>query len=223
MRQQGWVCTTSSSRQTEAVPAKVTRRTQADRSATTRAALADAAIGLLVEHGWAAVTAIEVCNRVGVTRGAFHHHYASLPNLLADALRRLYTEMGIADGALPTNTSQLIDSTWAAIGNPRFKAVLEAWLAMSNDPGLQAEIGPVVAEFSTLVSPDAMASILTDAEHRDFYLMARESMLGLALGRATNGGQPLRHENAVLEVLRTSAAHLDAQDNAQRTARRNRR
>ena len=28
--------------------------------------------------------------------------------------------------------------------------------------------------------------------------MAREAMLGLALGRATNGGKPLGHERAVL-------------------------
>jgi AcrR family transcriptional regulator len=61
------------------------RRTQADRSATTKAALAGGAIELLVEKGWAAATIVEVCNRVGVSRGAFHHHYDCLPELLAEA------------------------------------------------------------------------------------------------------------------------------------------
>lgn len=184
------------------------RRTQADRSATTRAALADAAIDLLIERGWAAVSAIEVCNRVGVTRGAFHHHYPSLSRLLADALRRLYANMGRKERAPASDLAGLIDGTWAAIGNPRFKAVLEAWLAMANDPALRAEIAPVVAEFAALVRPDAKPAILPGDEHRDFYLMARETMLGLALGRATNGGRPVAHERTVLARLRADAARF---------------
>jgi hypothetical protein len=104
----------------------------------------------------------------------------------------------------------LINATWAAIGNPRFKAVLEAWLAMANDPGLREEIGPVVAEFSALVSPGNLPTILSTAPSRDFYFLARETMLGLALGRATNGGRPLGHEAAVLAQLRRTAATLDS-------------
>ena len=190
------------------MPVATKRRTQADRSATTRAALADAAIAVLIEQGWAAVTAIEVCNRVGVTRGAFHHHYDDLPSLLADALQRLYAEMGANIRRPPTDLAGAIDNTWAAIGNPRFKAVLEAWLAMANDPSLRAAIGPVVAEFARLVNPDSKSSIFAGKEHRDFYLMARETMLGLALGRATNGGRPLGHERRVLARLRADAAEL---------------
>ena len=45
----------------------------------------------------------------------------------------------------------------------------------------------------TLVKPDSAAtSILADRRAPRVYLMARETMLGLALGRATNGGQPAR-------------------------------
>jgi AcrR family transcriptional regulator len=190
------------------MPATTTRRTQADRSATTKAALAEAAIDVLSEKGWAATTASEVCTRVGVTRGAFHHHYNSLPELLADALRRLYAQMVHAGHPAPTDVAGLVDSTWDAIGNPRFKAVLEAWLAMANDPGLRAEIGPVVAEFARLVNPDAITTILTDTERRDFFITVRETMLGLALGRATNGGNPLGHERRVLARIRTEAAAL---------------
>ncbi|HEY3831818.1 MAG TPA: TetR/AcrR family transcriptional regulator [Acidimicrobiia bacterium] len=186
------------------------RRTQVDRSAATRAALADATVDLLVDKGWAAVTAIEVCTRVGVTRGAFHHHYESLPSLLADALRRLYSEMLSRRRPAPRDVIGLVNTTWAAIGNPRFKAVIEAWLAMANDPSLRGEIGPVVSEFATLVKPDAITSILTNAERRDFYISAREAMLGLALGRATNGGRPLGHERRVIARLRAEATALDS-------------
>ena len=185
------------------------RRTQADRSAATRAALADAAVDVLVERGWAAVTAIEVCRRAGVTRGAFHHHYDSLPELLADALRRLYASFGAATRPEVADLPGLIDATWALVGQPRFKAVIEAWLAMANDPSLHAEIGPVVLEFAQLVNPEGKDSpILVDDAHRAAYLMAREALLGLALGRATNGGRPLGHEEAVLDALRSAAAGL---------------
>jgi hypothetical protein len=113
------------------------------------------------------------------------------------------------DRTPPTEVAGLVDATWRAIGNPRFKAVLEAWLAMANDPSLQAEIGPVVAEFASLVNPDAITSILTNASRRDFFITARETMLGLALGRATNGGKPLGHERRVLAHLRAEAAAHD--------------
>jgi AcrR family transcriptional regulator len=184
------------------------RRRQADRSATTRAALADAAVDVLIEKGWAATTIIEVCARVGVTRGAFQHHYNSRPELLADALDRLYAQMVHAGHPAPTDVAGLVDATWDAIGNPRFKAVLEAWLAMANDPSLRAQIGPVVADFARLVDPDAITTILTDAERRDFYIAARETMLGLALGRATNGGKALGHERRVLARIRAEASAL---------------
>jgi AcrR family transcriptional regulator len=187
------------------------RRTQADRTAATKAGLADAAIDVLLERGWAAVTAAEVCQRSGVTRGAFHHHYDSLPALMADALRRLYADMASRPARPVTDLEGLIDLTWAALGNPRFKAVIEAWLAMANDPALRAEIGPVVAEFASLVGPDGRASeILVDDARRDVYLTAREALLGLALGRATNGGEPLGHERRVLDRLRAQAVELDA-------------
>jgi AcrR family transcriptional regulator len=194
------------------MPTLSPRRTQEQRSETTRAAMTDAAIDLLVGRGWAAVTAVEVCERVGVTRGAFHHHYDSVPNLLADALRRLYAEIRSHTPPPATDMVGVINATWSAISNPRFKAVLEAWLATRNDPSLRAEIGPIVAEFAQLVGPDGLdVATLADPDHRDFYLTARETMLGLALGRATNfDAEPLSHERRVLARLRAEAAQLDA-------------
>ena len=188
-----------------------TRRSQADRTAATKAALAEGAIEVLVEKGWAATTVVEVCNRVGVSRGAFHHHYDSLPELLADALAHLYAGLVSPERPKVTNVVGLVDATWAAIGNPRFKAVIEAWLAMANDPTLRATIGPVVAEFSALVNPDGFKGTLSNAERREFFMTARESMLGLALGRATNGGKALGHERRVLGRIRAEAAELDGE------------
>jgi AcrR family transcriptional regulator len=186
------------------------RRTQEERSTTTRAALTEAAIELLIERGWAAVTAVDVCVRAGVSRGAFHHHYTSVPALFADALERLYEDM--RKGRRPATTMvELINRGWAAISARRFKAIIEAWLAMANDPTLRDEIGPVMAEFSALLRPEVLApNLVTGAVRRDFAVTARETMFGLALGRAASGGKPLGHERRVLARLRADAAAIDA-------------
>ena len=147
---------------------------------------------------------------LGVSRGAFHHHYDSVPALYADALSRLYDEMR-KGGTPATSMVELLDRAWAAVGARRFKAVIEAWLAMANDSSLREQIGPVMSEFAGLVQPEALARALeADPARRDFYLTAREAMLGLALGRATNGGKPLGHERRVLARLRSQAAEFDA-------------
>lgn len=183
--------------------------TQAERSATTRSLLIDAAIGSLNERGWAATTSVEVCARAGLTRGAFLHHFASLPELLAAALQSIYDDSPVPTGPPPATLADAIDLTWQGIAHRHFKAVIEAWLAMTNEPELAATIGPVVAEFAARVSPKPSAKFLASAEQRAYFLMAREAMLGLALGRATNGGKPLGHEPAVLKSLLTGAAQFD--------------
>jgi AcrR family transcriptional regulator len=192
------------------------QRSQTERTEATKAALAEAAIAVLLESGWASVTAVEVCRRVGVTRGAFHHHYESVPQLLADALSRLYADMVRTRPAPAADMVALLDRAWTAISNPRFKAVIEAWLAMANDPKLASEIGPVVAEFASLVSPaSSPATILSTSDASEFYLFAREAMLGLALGRATarssNRGD---RERIVLARLRAEAFVFDARPDA---------
>src|ERR687893_1781717 len=52
------------------------KRTQAERSATTRAALVGAARRLWAERGYAAVGTPEIADAAGVTRGALYHQFA---------------------------------------------------------------------------------------------------------------------------------------------------
>ena len=193
----------------------VTRRTQAERSFATQQALVDAAIELLMERGWAATTAVAVCERAGCTRGAIMHHYPSLSALLAHALESLYDDF-TRSARKPTRTMVAsVDAVWRAAGDPRFKAVIEAWSAAGNDPGLAAELGPAIARFAKLVSPAnaGREGSVRDPDAKAFFLMAREAMLGLALGRATNGRKPLGHEPTVLTRLRAEAAAFDTRAN----------
>lgn len=192
--------------------------TQAERSAVTQQALVEAAIELLIERGWAATTAAEVCERAGVTRGALVHHYPNLSALLAHALESIYDSLYQSFTRSPKSVvgtitmTGTVDAMWRAVGDRRFKAVIEAWSAAGNDPELEAELRPAMTRFAKLVAPDGKGrgTPLDGADRKAFIFLAREAMLGLALGRATNGGHPLAHERIVLRRLRDEAAAFDA-------------
>ena len=187
----------------------VSRRSQQERTDGTRAALIATALGLLEERGWAATTAVEVCERAGLTRGALVHHYGDLPTLLAAALDEHHAQLAAAaaDGRADS-LEGLVRQTWRVVESGRFKIVIEAWLAAANDPDLGRALGPVIERFAKLVSPDA-TDVLPDATSRSLYLTMREAILGLALGRSTNGG-PLGHEQLVVDQLLTLARNHDA-------------
>lgn len=65
------------------------RRTQAERSAATRAALLTAARKLFGEKGYAATGREEIVELAGVTRGALYHHFANKE----DVFRAVYEEL----------------------------------------------------------------------------------------------------------------------------------
>ena len=187
------------------------RRTQAERSAATRAALIEATLALLVKSGWAGVNSVAVCKRAGVTRGAFNHHFDGLPKLFAAALDYRYEELSRAfyERPAPANLTDLVTQTWETMTTSDFKVVIEAWLAAANDPSLRAAIGPVIERHAKLIEGELRPEFLADEVAESFYLMARETLFGLSLGRATNGA-PVAHEHRVLEHLLRLANDHDA-------------
>ncbi len=71
-----------------------TRRSQAERSASTREALLDATIACLVEDGYANTTTARVSERAGLSRGAHLHHFQTRQALLAAAMEHLAERRG---------------------------------------------------------------------------------------------------------------------------------
>ena len=65
---------------------KVSRRTQADRTAATRAALIEAGRKLFAEHGYAGVGTETLVREAGVSRGALYHQFGDKTELFAAVL-----------------------------------------------------------------------------------------------------------------------------------------
>lgn len=197
------------------MPASALRQTQADRSAGMRARLIDAAIASLVESGYARTTAVEVCKRAGVTRGALHHHFPDLPSLLAAAMSDTYERhflSGASDRPLKT-LEDFVVGAWAKISRPEFKAVIEVWLAAKNEPELTTGLRPAIEKYKRIFSigenDRLKRRVGASKQAQAFYHLACETMIGLALGRATTpAGAALTHEKIVIGELRTLARKI---------------
>jgi AcrR family transcriptional regulator len=72
-----------------------TRRTQAERSAATRALLIDAARALFAGHGFAEVSTQAIVAAAGVTRGALYHQFRDKVELFAAVYEEV--ERGLVD------------------------------------------------------------------------------------------------------------------------------
>ncbi len=78
------------------------KRTQAERSEATRAALIAAARPLFAERGYAGVGTEEIVRAAGVTRGALYHHFAGKRELFEAVYEEIEADLArrIAEGAL---------------------------------------------------------------------------------------------------------------------------
>src|SRR3954469_995273 len=68
-----------------------TRRSNAERSASTQNRLLDATIECLIERGWAGTSTTEIVRRAGVSRGAQGHPFPSKEALVLAAVEHLLT------------------------------------------------------------------------------------------------------------------------------------
>jgi len=126
------------------------RRSQAERSSTTREALLDATISSLVEDGYANTTTSRVAERAGVSRGAHLHHFQTRQALVAEAMkhlaRRRSEELMQAAESLPEGPGRVaagLDLVWADYANPLFQAALDLWTCARTDVELRSHLTEV--------------------------------------------------------------------------------
>jgi AcrR family transcriptional regulator len=109
---------------------ETSKRTQAERSEATRAALIAAARPLFADRGYAGVGTEEIVRAAGVTRGALYHHFEGKRELFEAVYRQIEIELAerIAAGALEANASSPLQA---------MRAGVEMFLIASTEPEAQ--------------------------------------------------------------------------------------
>jgi len=102
------------------------RRSQEDRSQTTKAALVQTGRRLFAERGYAAVSAEEVVAAAGVTRGALYHHFGDKRGLFEAVLEEVERENLAAIEALPDAIGRLTNLRELHLRNNRLVTLPES-------------------------------------------------------------------------------------------------
>lgn len=143
-------------------------RTQAQRTAATRAKLLDAAVDSLVEHGYAGTTTQGIAKRAGVSRGAQLHHFPTKESLVVAAVEHLVDKRLTEILETRPEPEGGFDALLDAFSGPLFYAALELWVASRTDSALRKATIPLERKVSEalrtgsieimgdLVAPDAI-------------------------------------------------------------------
>ncbi len=171
---------------------KPVRRTQAERRATTRAALLDATIECLVEFGYSDTTTNRIVERAGVSRGAQVHHFPTKAELVAEAVRHLAErrrdEFRSEAATLPEGPDRVrsaLDLLWKIHNGPLFQAALELWVAARTDDELRKALAAVEREIQRGLTDMAAelfgGDMASDPEFEANVVTALSTMQGTAI------------------------------------------
>ena len=181
------------------------RRTQAERSAATRAALIDAARPLFAEHGFAGVGTEAIVRAADVTRGALYHHFA--------------------------DKTQLFDAVLDAVEADVAERIVARVLAATDAGVVEMLMGGVAEWFDTCQDPEVQRILLVDGPSvlgwerwREICLThvlgLAEGLLGQGMAEGTFDHQPLRPLAHVMMAVMDEAALYIVKAHDPETARR---
>lgn len=170
------------------------RRTQSERRTATRAALLDATISGLIEHGYARLTTAQIVASAGVTRGAQAHYFSTKAELVVEALERLaaklaadFTARPVAANSTPRQQyGALLDRLWALHRGELFEAATELWVAARTDVELRTHLFGFAGTLRHSITTRSaeLAPLLAEREdYRELVTAAMSSISGLALFR----------------------------------------
>jgi AcrR family transcriptional regulator len=129
------------------------RRTQEERSATTRAALIAATIECVVKHGYAATTTTMIADQAGISRGALQHHFSSRDDLVLAVIDEVMIALNfsldipaLASLPLAERVRRVVAHYHSVFASNQFLAALDIWLGVRSDPALRDRMRAHVAE-----------------------------------------------------------------------------
>ena len=183
--------------------AKPVRRTQAERSNTTRTALLDAAIGCLNELGYGATSTVVVAARAGVSRGAMLHHFPSKADLMLAALEHVldlnhaYFSQALADIEDPWERyAALPDMRWQLALQPQGTALMEILVGARSDEAVRTRF----PEFQSRLNEKQHQRLLDRAQEAGLDVGPEDRAVSRAIVMAIRGLAIERQVNPNVEV-----------------------
>ncbi|MDV6013765.1 TetR/AcrR family transcriptional regulator [Haloechinothrix sp. LS1_15] len=169
------------------------RRTQEERSATTRRALLEATIDCLVEEGYANLTTTKVAARARVSRGAQVHHFPTKATLVTEAVQYLIGQVSQSlfseVGQLPAGqerAGRALDMLWQTFRGRLFQAALQLSMAGPADAEIEQKLTVLNQVTADLIRGSVPLLFPEEASHPDFedaLYTAINTMTGLALSQ----------------------------------------
>lgn len=183
----------------------------AERGREVRERLLAAAVELVPERGWPAVSTRVLAERAGVTPSVVHYHFSSISALLNDAvigrMREVLSEVDNAfDGA--STPAAAVEGILASLdqysgGDRTSLLFIEAYLAATRDEELRERIAGVAGEFRQQFGRWLGEHGVPAAEETAAVLMA--SVDGLLLHRGLDSAPGTAQLATVLRRLTTTA------------------
>jgi AcrR family transcriptional regulator len=174
--------------------AAVTGRSQAERTAATRARVLHATVAVLASHGYAGATTLKIQEVADVSRGRLLHLYSSRDALLIDAVQYLaaarFEELKAQATDIPTGERlrRGIQLLWLTHDGPMFWAAMELWLAARSHEELRKALVPAEQKLGQVIRDLADALFGEALTRSPMYAAWREelitSMRGVALAYA---------------------------------------
>ncbi len=122
------------------------RRSQAERTAATRARLIGAAVASIADVGFPRTTASEIAQRAGVTWGAVQHHFGGKDGILVAVLEDSFARFAARLESIPRDEPSLekraarfVERAWEHFASPHYRSTFEILLGhLPREEGQQA-------------------------------------------------------------------------------------
>ena len=128
---------------------------QAQKSASTRNQIIEAAIKCFVDLGYSRTTTTAIAEKAGLSRGAMLHHFPSKIDIVRAAVEYLHSKRLKAfrkaiSRLSPQDTERVhrsVEAYWQQVRHPMFVAFFELSVAARTDPELAAILKPAQEAF----------------------------------------------------------------------------
>jgi AcrR family transcriptional regulator len=190
---------------------------QAQKSASTRNSIVEAAIKSFVELGYASTTTTAIAERAGLSRGAMLHHFPSKVDIVRAAVDYLHAKrlkaIRKSNAKVPSEGDRVrqgVDAYWSHVQHPLFVAFFELSVAARTDPELASILRPAQEAFereSLQTTVDVFPEWHGDTEYFELaFDLSRYLLEGMAISFLTH--KETKRDKRVLQFLEDSLREL---------------